>query len=332
MVLTGILDFAVFQGTCGIPPWGYTVSISGITSCGCVSNGAAAALASNSINLITPPNITSPTLPVDGTCFNVSNTATWMPTGNARQGSGANYNLQDPQYEWGTGDALATVDEYDSYDCSGTARSSEGLAIQATLALKLYGPDLIFSLVITSPGDNGFVDLFRGSSLATCVFTDRETTIENQLVCNSTNWANAAASGGTATIRPVSIGGKVLLSCGQDPTGDPNAPIPVDKCGSSTGTAEVDWPEIQAIDCYGQCIGAATSGGGGGALIMDQYHRTQAGAFETSGGKLRGLGDLVHGFFRVIGLAAVVKGISEKTGKPCGCPGRIDKLNKFWPF
>lgn len=47
---------------------------------------------------------------------------------------------------------------------------------------------------------------------------------------------------------------------------------------------------------------------------------------------VRGLGDALEAAFRAMGVKAAAKVYERATGKPCGCAGRRDKLNKAVPF
>lgn len=42
-----------------------------------------------------------------------------------------------------------------------------------------------------------------------------------------------------------------------------------------------------------------------------------------------GLGDLIAGFTRITGISALVKRREARTGKPCGCDARRDRLNNI---
>lgn len=48
--------------------------------------------------------------------------------------------------------------------------------------------------------------------------------------------------------------------------------------------------------------------------------------------KLRGLGDLVDAFTTATGIKAAFEAVAKKTGKPCGCQKRREKLNQMFPF
>jgi hypothetical protein len=47
---------------------------------------------------------------------------------------------------------------------------------------------------------------------------------------------------------------------------------------------------------------------------------------------MKGLGDTIHKVAEVTGVKAVVETVSEKTGKPCGCKERRERLNKKYPY
>lgn len=42
-----------------------------------------------------------------------------------------------------------------------------------------------------------------------------------------------------------------------------------------------------------------------------------------------GLGDLIADLTRITGISALVKRREARTGKPCGCDARREKLNKI---
>ena len=42
-----------------------------------------------------------------------------------------------------------------------------------------------------------------------------------------------------------------------------------------------------------------------------------------------GLGDLIAGFTRITGIRFLVERREARTGKPCGCDARREKLNKI---
>lgn len=46
----------------------------------------------------------------------------------------------------------------------------------------------------------------------------------------------------------------------------------------------------------------------------------------------RGLGDLLHALFRMLGIVSFVERRSAQTGKPCGCAARREALNRAVPF
>ena len=45
-----------------------------------------------------------------------------------------------------------------------------------------------------------------------------------------------------------------------------------------------------------------------------------------------GLGDSVEKFTKATGIRKIAEKIAEKTGKPCGCNKRKEKLNKMFPY
>lgn len=48
--------------------------------------------------------------------------------------------------------------------------------------------------------------------------------------------------------------------------------------------------------------------------------------------KSKGLGDTVQKVTKATGIEKVVKTISKKTGKDCGCDKRREKLNELFPY
>jgi hypothetical protein len=48
--------------------------------------------------------------------------------------------------------------------------------------------------------------------------------------------------------------------------------------------------------------------------------------------KSRGLGDTIEKFTTATGIKAVVDVISEATGVDCGCDGRKEVLNQWFPY
>lgn len=50
---------------------------------------------------------------------------------------------------------------------------------------------------------------------------------------------------------------------------------------------------------------------------------------ETGNPQPIGLGDLIAGLTRITGISYLVKRREARTGKPCGCEARREKLNKI---
>ena len=48
--------------------------------------------------------------------------------------------------------------------------------------------------------------------------------------------------------------------------------------------------------------------------------------------KSKGLGDTIEKITTATGIKAVVEKVAEVTGKPCGCQGRKDTLNRVFPY
>ncbi len=48
--------------------------------------------------------------------------------------------------------------------------------------------------------------------------------------------------------------------------------------------------------------------------------------------KSKGLGDSIEKFTRATGIKKAVDTIAKKTGKPCGCNDRRDRLNRMFPY
>jgi hypothetical protein len=48
--------------------------------------------------------------------------------------------------------------------------------------------------------------------------------------------------------------------------------------------------------------------------------------------KSRGLGDTIEKVTKATGIKKVVDTVSKATGKPCGCKGRRDTLNRMFPY
>ena len=48
--------------------------------------------------------------------------------------------------------------------------------------------------------------------------------------------------------------------------------------------------------------------------------------------KSRGLGDTIEKVTEATGIKKVVDTVSKATGKPCGCKGRRDTLNRMFPY
>jgi len=48
--------------------------------------------------------------------------------------------------------------------------------------------------------------------------------------------------------------------------------------------------------------------------------------------KSRGLGDTIEKVTTATGIKKAVDTVSKATGKPCGCKGRRDTLNRMFPY
>jgi hypothetical protein len=48
--------------------------------------------------------------------------------------------------------------------------------------------------------------------------------------------------------------------------------------------------------------------------------------------KSKGLGDSIEKFTKATGIKKAVDTIAQKTGKPCGCNERRDRLNRMFPY
>jgi len=48
--------------------------------------------------------------------------------------------------------------------------------------------------------------------------------------------------------------------------------------------------------------------------------------------KSRGLGDTIEKVTKATGIKKAVDTVSKATGKPCGCKGRRDTLNRMFPY
>ena len=48
--------------------------------------------------------------------------------------------------------------------------------------------------------------------------------------------------------------------------------------------------------------------------------------------KSKGLGDTIEKITTATGIKAVVEKVAEVTGKPCGCQGRKDTLNRVFHY
>ena len=48
--------------------------------------------------------------------------------------------------------------------------------------------------------------------------------------------------------------------------------------------------------------------------------------------KSRGLGDTIEKVTKATGIKKVVDTVSKATGKPCGCKGRRDTVNRMFPY
>jgi hypothetical protein len=48
--------------------------------------------------------------------------------------------------------------------------------------------------------------------------------------------------------------------------------------------------------------------------------------------EIKGLGDVVHRVAEVTGIKRIVGAIERKTGKPCGCNERRERLNTKYPI
>jgi len=46
----------------------------------------------------------------------------------------------------------------------------------------------------------------------------------------------------------------------------------------------------------------------------------------------KGLGDTIEKITAATGIKAVVEKVAAITGKPCGCQGRKDTLNRVFPY
>jgi len=46
----------------------------------------------------------------------------------------------------------------------------------------------------------------------------------------------------------------------------------------------------------------------------------------------KGLGDTIEKITKAVGIDKVMESIEKKTGKPCGCEKRKNKLNKVFPY
>ena len=48
--------------------------------------------------------------------------------------------------------------------------------------------------------------------------------------------------------------------------------------------------------------------------------------------KSRGFGDTVDKVTAITGIKRIIKGVSDATGKDCGCEARRNALNKMLPY
>tara|TARA_R110002020_G_scaffold398439_1_gene608466 strand:+ start:82 stop:249 length:168 start_codon:yes stop_codon:yes gene_type:complete len=48
--------------------------------------------------------------------------------------------------------------------------------------------------------------------------------------------------------------------------------------------------------------------------------------------KSKGLGDTIANVTEITGIKKMIDTIAEKTGKPCGCAKRQNKLNEYFPY
>jgi len=48
--------------------------------------------------------------------------------------------------------------------------------------------------------------------------------------------------------------------------------------------------------------------------------------------KPKGLGDTIAEITEITGIKKMVDTVTKKTGKPCGCKKRQDKLNEYFPY
>ena len=327
-------DAIKMEGPQGVCPWGFNVSISGISSCGCTTDVSQGGIGYGigSGNLVKLADFSAiPTLPIDGRCFNASNGAVWLPDQHGTRCLYAycDYVLQDA-YTWFAGissnSAMAVVELYGNLnnDCLGTPNTTPcamlGSVYYTSAPVYLAGPNpssadpLLWVFIQADVAGVGLCPIFQGSGFANCVFSNNPptVTIPNQLVCGTRNQTGyVIASGGQATLTPVSVGRRVPWSCGvayQPPfivydTGRGGCPSPDDVEGN-----------IRAVPCFGQCMG------------------TNEGSFRLAAGTasagLSGWRQITHGAVGIakalIGLGGADKEMVEKRGAIChACPHAV---------
>ena len=217
-----LADALKFQGSCGVCVWGFSVSLSGISSCGCTTDAARGGVAYGvgSVKLSMLAALSAvPTLPIDGTCFNASNRAVWLPTSGTPHGEGIDgcyYELLDPYVEFGappgTNSALAIAQYYGygNTNCAGTP-VGYNYGLEGFVRFYWSGTNQMIevglSVAPTGPGEEiGPFPIFHSTGLANCLFSYDPPTFSysNQLSCGTKfNNTYVIASGGNAAVRPI---------------------------------------------------------------------------------------------------------------------------------